>query len=88
MHKRMLAGDLYIADDPQLAGDRQRAADLMEAFNRSPLSQVAERRHLLADLLGAYGEGSEIRPPLYCDYGYQTRNRGSNVRELWFSPAG
>lgn len=22
--------------------------------------------------LGAFGEESEIRPPFYCDYGYQT----------------
>jgi maltose O-acetyltransferase len=73
MYERMLSGDLYLADDPQLVGDRQRATELMEAFNRLPSSQLTERRHLLADLLGAYGEGSDIRPPLYCDYGLQTR---------------
>jgi maltose O-acetyltransferase len=73
MYERMLAGDLYIADDPELAVARQRATELMEAFNRSPTSPVAERRHLLTDLLGAFGEGSEIRPPLYCDYGSHTR---------------
>jgi acetyltransferase-like isoleucine patch superfamily enzyme len=27
---------------------------------------------LLAELLGSIGEGSEIRPPFRCDYGYQT----------------
>ena len=73
MRDRMLAGDLYIADDPQLTADRRRALELVEAFNCSPASQVLQRRRLLADLLGAYGDGSEIRPPLYCDYGYQTR---------------
>jgi maltose O-acetyltransferase len=26
---------------------------------------------VLRDLLGSFGEGSEIRPPLQCDYGYQ-----------------
>ena len=31
------------------------------------------RRQLLTDLLGVFGEGSEIRPPFRCDYGYQTR---------------
>jgi maltose O-acetyltransferase len=30
------------------------------------------RNRLLTELLGAFGEGSEIRPPLQCDYGYQT----------------
>ncbi len=72
MRERMLAGELYIADDPILGEDNLRAMTLMEAFNRSPASDPAERRRLLTELLGAYGEGSEIRPPLYCDYGYQT----------------
>jgi maltose O-acetyltransferase len=68
----MLAGDLYIADDPELARDALRAAELMQAFNTSPAGEAAERRRILGELLGAFGEGSEIRPPFYCDYGYQT----------------
>lgn len=66
----MLAGDLYIADDPELAQDNLRAMALMERFNQSPASDPEMRRHILDDLLGSFGEGSEIRPPLYCDYGY------------------
>jgi maltose O-acetyltransferase len=73
MRERMLAGALYIADDPVLAEENQRAMALVEAFNRSPASNPDERRRLLTELLGAFGEGSEVRPPLYCDYGYQTR---------------
>ena len=73
MRERMLAGDLYIANDPELARNSRRAMALIEAFNRSPVADPSERRRLLCELLGAYGEGSEIRPPLYCDYGYQTR---------------
>jgi maltose O-acetyltransferase len=69
--ERMLAGDLYIADDPELAQDYQRAMALMERFNGSSAADLDLRRRLLDDLLGGFGEGSEIRPPLYCDYGYQ-----------------
>ena len=69
--ERMLAGDLYIADDPELARDYQRAMALMERFNGSSASDPGLRRRLLENLLGDLGEGSEIRPPLYCDYGYQ-----------------
>jgi maltose O-acetyltransferase len=72
MHERMLAGDLYRADDPVLAEQNQRAMALMEAFNRSPASDGVERRRLLTELLGSFGDGSEIRPPFSCDYGYQT----------------
>ena len=71
--ERMLAGDLYIADDPELARDSLHAMRLMDEFNRSPSDRPLERRAILTRLLGAFGAGSEIRPPLYCDYGYQLR---------------
>ncbi|WP_119066655.1 sugar O-acetyltransferase [Rubrobacter indicoceani] len=71
--ERMLAGDYYIADDPELARDSLRAVELLERFNQSPASDPALRRNLLKSLLGAFGEGAEIRPPFYCDYGYQLR---------------
>ena len=73
MRDRMLAGDLYIADDPDLERDSQRAMALTEALNRTPASDPQERRRILTELLGAYGEGSEIRSPFYCDYGNHTR---------------
>lgn len=70
--ERMLAGDLYIADDPELAAEAQRAADLMHRFNNSDPADPEARRALLRELLGSIGEDTEIRPPFYCDYGYQT----------------
>ena len=69
--ERMLAGDLYIADDPELAADSLRARLLQDRFNRSPSDAVDERRRILTELLGEFGTGSVIRPPFYCDYGYQ-----------------
>ncbi len=67
----MLAGDLYIADDPELAREALRAATLSKAFNDSPPGDAAGRRRILEELLGSLGEGSEIRPPFHCDYGSQ-----------------
>src|SRR5690242_9991376 len=69
--ERMLAGDLYIADDPELAREAGRAARLTRAFNDSS-PDAAERRRILQELLGSLGEGTEIRPPFFCDYGYHT----------------
>jgi maltose O-acetyltransferase len=69
---RMLAGELYIADDPQLAADNLRALTLTRQFNASDPADCQARLALLRELLGSMGEGTEIRPPLYCDYGYQT----------------
>lgn len=67
----MLAGDPYIADDPELAADARRAMHLSERFNSSPDDE--DRQGTLTELLGFLGEGVIIRPPLYCDYGYQIR---------------
>ena len=72
MRERMLAGELYIADDPELARDSARAQRLTRQLNTIDPTDHQRRRELLAELLGAFGEGSEIRPPLQCDYGYQT----------------
>src|SRR5215204_6065867 len=73
MRERMLAGDLYIADDPELAEHSLRAMDLTDAFNATPARDPRRRRTLLTELLGAVGEGTEIRPPLRVDYGSHIR---------------
>lgn len=73
MRERMLAGELYIADDPDLARESKRAQQLAHRVNTMDPTDHDERHRLLAELLGGFGEGSEIRPPLQCDYGYQTR---------------
>jgi maltose O-acetyltransferase len=72
MRERMLAGELYIADDPELARDSARAQRVTHQINTMDPTDHQRRRELLAELLGAFGEGSDIRPPLQCDYGYQT----------------
>jgi len=68
----MLAGELYVADDPQLEQEHLRAMVLLEAINRSSAAEPKVRRQLFSELLGDYGDGAEIRPPFYCDYGWQT----------------
>jgi maltose O-acetyltransferase len=73
MRERMLAGELYLADDPVLAAEQARAATLLDRFNQTGVDDAAERRGLLLGLLGQLGEGSEIKPPLRCDYGYRIR---------------
>jgi maltose O-acetyltransferase len=72
MRERMLAGELYLADDPELARDMDRAQSLTHRLNSLDPVDGDARRDLLTDLLGAFGPGSEIRPPFRCDYGYQT----------------
>lgn len=71
--EKMLAGDLYRADDPELLADSQRADRLMRAYNATGADEPERRTALLAELLGAVGEGTMVRPPFHCDY-------GSNIR--------
>lgn len=69
MRERMAVGELYLADDPEIAELSARALDLMAAYNATSVRQAPLRRQLLEQLLGRVGEGTEIRPPLYLDYG-------------------
>ncbi|GAA0604600.1 sugar O-acetyltransferase [Sporichthya brevicatena] len=71
MRDRMLAGEPYIADET-VAADNRRAMTLAEAYNRTSVAQPKRRREILTGLFAAIGEGTEIRPPLFVDYGYRT----------------
>ena len=68
--QRMLAGELYIADDPELAADAARAAAWMVRYNGSLGQDAADRHALLTEGLGRVGAGAVVRPPFHCDYGY------------------
>ncbi|ARU51274.1 maltose acetyltransferase [Cellulosimicrobium cellulans] len=71
-YERMAAGDLYVADDPEIARGVQRGLRLVDAFHRAVLDgdgDDAHAREILADLLGSLGEGSWVKPPLAVDFG-------------------
>jgi maltose O-acetyltransferase len=70
--ERMLRGELYVADDPELWEDYQRGRLLVERFNALSVTEVDEARRLLQELLGRFGADSQIRAPFQCDYGYLT----------------
>jgi len=72
MRERMLAGELYLADDPELVAEATRARRLNHQLNRMDPTDGEGRRAILRELLGSLGEDSEIRAPFHCDYGYQT----------------
>jgi maltose O-acetyltransferase len=68
---RMLAGESYFANDPELVADRRRARLLGERLNAGSSAEPDLRREILDDLLGALGDQAEILSPFYCDYGFQ-----------------
>lgn len=72
MRNRMHDGDLYRADDA-IVREIEEGMALTDALNRMPASQRDLRRQILTRLLGALGDGSDIRSPFYCEYGHQIR---------------
>lgn len=68
-YERMVAGDLYIADDPEIAQRVGRAMRLPDAYHRVVLAGGASAGALLAELLGSVGEGAWVKPPITVDYG-------------------
>jgi maltose O-acetyltransferase len=72
MWERMLAGDLYLAGEPEMAAAADRAHALTHRINTLDPTRHEERRALLTELLGALGDGSEIRAPVHFDYGRHT----------------
>jgi maltose O-acetyltransferase len=69
MKQRMLRGELYRFDDPELAADYARAQALLERYNTTRHDEQGLRDTLLRDLLGEMGDGVVIRPTFRCDYG-------------------
>ncbi|MGF0122106.1 MULTISPECIES: sugar O-acetyltransferase [unclassified Pseudoclavibacter] len=69
MKQRMLAGELYHADDPELAAGAERATRLQADYNATFPVDGERASEILAELIGSLGEGVAVKAPLYVDYG-------------------
>jgi maltose O-acetyltransferase len=67
--ERMLAGDLYLAEDPELAAALRRATQLADEYNALAPRDRQAAREILATLLGGIGAETVVRAPIYVDYG-------------------
>lgn len=67
--ERMLAGDWYIADDPENGRRAQRAVQLAERYRVASIEDERAALPILAELIGNLGEDAFIKPPLHVDYG-------------------
>ena len=76
--EKMLAGELYRAVGPELTADRLRADRLLRAYNMTGGQEAVQRLAILKELLGMISDDAVIRPPFYCDYGFNIR-MGSGV---------
>ena len=71
--EKMLAGELYRADAPELVRDRAVTAAWLARYNAASAADAGELRSILGKRLGEFGSASVIRQPFYCDYGYNIR---------------
>lgn len=69
--RRMLNGELYRDNDPELVAERKRCQQLLDRYNAAGAADDLVRDEILAELLGSLGDGSWIMPRFQCDYGYQ-----------------
>ncbi|CAI3810551.1 Maltose O-acetyltransferase [Pseudomonas sp. MM221] len=68
--QKMLAGQLYHAGCPELQAEQIANKHWMHRYNTSAELLNDARYGLLAEHFNQAGEGAVIRPPFYCDYGY------------------
>jgi maltose O-acetyltransferase len=64
--QQMLAGEPYLANDPELVAERRHAKQFCHRYNQEP---VDLNRQVLAELLGRETD-AHIEAPFRCDYGY------------------
>jgi maltose O-acetyltransferase len=70
--QKMLAGELYRVD-AELAADQAATKAWLVRYNASLAQPVSERHQILSERFAHVGDGAVIRPPFFCDYGYNIR---------------
>ena len=68
----MLSGQLYVANDAELAKDNAKARRLTRLINTATEEQAEYRLQLFRELLGNIGQTFWIEPPFRTDYGCNT----------------
>ena len=70
--QKMLAGELYRVD-AELAADQAATKAWLVRYNAALAQPVSQRHAILSERLGHVGIDAVIRPPFFCDYGYNIR---------------
>ena len=76
--EKMLAGDIYFANDKELGAERAKAKKLLHKLNVTEYLMNGNSRAILRELLPNAHKQIYIEPPFHCDYGYNIES-GQNV---------
>lgn len=66
--EKMIAGELYFSEDPELVADRKFAREQMTLINQAESADI--RKALLKETFGTTGERLYMEPQISFDYGY------------------
>lgn len=68
-YEKMLAGEAYVIDDPELKAMRARCYELVDALNATSNGDKERRRELCRQLFGHAGANINVKSSFRCDYG-------------------
>jgi maltose O-acetyltransferase len=71
--EKMLASELYRPADAELQAERAANEAWLANYNAALGEPAVALHRLLAKRLAYVGEGAVIRPPFFCDYGFNIR---------------
>ena len=67
---KMINGFLYDGSKDKLPEERARNWLLLQKYNTWPVSDLNGLDSLIIEILGVSGQNIRIKPPFYCDYGF------------------
>ncbi|NJL09438.1 MAG: hypothetical protein HC908_02065 [Calothrix sp. SM1_7_51] len=67
--QKMLAGELYSYEDPELIAENKQAYRILRKYNLTTEEEQDLRYEIITELFGQVGKKVNIVPPFYCDYG-------------------
>lgn len=68
--EKFYAQEPFWMNDPEVSKLKAASRTLCMKYNLSEEGKPEERRAILTELLGTISEGTFIKPPFYCDYGF------------------
>ncbi|MFV0395414.1 MAG: sugar O-acetyltransferase [Coprobacillaceae bacterium] len=67
--EKMISGEVYNPVHPKLVLDRDKASRICTKYNKKTFHEINMRNRLLKKLIHTKGN-FWVKPPFYCDYGY------------------